>query len=32
MKLTPELQGFFCRLRIVYFTSQVNINGYEEDE
>ena len=22
--VTPEMQGFFCWLRIVYFTSQVN--------
>ncbi len=28
---TPEMQGFFCGLRIVYFISQVN-NYDEEDE
>ena len=28
---TPEMQGFFCALHIVYFTSQVN-NYSEEDE
>lgn len=29
--VTPEMQGFFYGLRIVYFTSQVN-NYHEEDE
>jgi hypothetical protein len=32
MKLTPDMQGFFCRLHIVYFTNQVNNNDYDEDE
>jgi hypothetical protein len=29
--VTPEKQGFFCGLCIVYFSSQVN-NYCEEDE
>ncbi len=32
MKLAPDMQGFFCSLRIVHFTSQVNNNDCEEDE